>query len=395
MSSDYQLEDTLYLPFTTRAFATGIPTVLVSGAVDIYEDVTATPIVTGDTLAVSLNSVVGFNMITVTATAGTGFEAGKSYTAILQAGTVDGVSVVGEVVAHFTIGKSPVAKDWIDGGRLDLLLDAILLDTGTTLDGKIDTIGTDTAATQALAVGATGFAAIDTVVDAVKVKTDQMVFTTANQLDTQTISMATNSMTADAAATDFIGAAELAAAASQEIADLIAADWVAGDASPLAIVSALKADAEWTNLATLATAVTTVDTVVDGIQTDLSNATDGLGAIKTDTAAILIDTAEIGAAGAGLTDLGGMATAMKAEVNAEVLDVLNVDTFAEPGQGAPLSTTSLAAKIGYLFKYWRNRKSNDGDETTLYADDATTADQQQTVVTGNGEVSLEEWATGA
>lgn len=40
--------------------------------------------------------------------------------------------------------------------------------------------------------------------------------------------------------------------------------------------------------------VTTVDTVVDGIQTDLSNGTDGLGAIKTDTAAILVDTAVLG-----------------------------------------------------------------------------------------------------
>ena len=36
-----------------------------------------------------------------------------------------------------------------------------------------------------------------------------------------------------------------------------------------------------------------------------------------DLAAILVDTAEIGAAGAGLTDLGGMSTSMKAEVNAE------------------------------------------------------------------------------
>ncbi len=36
--------------------------------------------------------------------------------------------------------------------------------------------------------------------------------------------------------------------------------------------------------------IDTIDTVVDGIQTDLSNATDGLGAIKTDTAAILVDT---------------------------------------------------------------------------------------------------------
>ena len=58
-----------------------------------------------------------------------------------------------------------------------------------------------------------------------------------------------------------------------------------------------------TDNAATATALATVDTVVDGIQTDLSNATDGLGAIKADTAAILIDTAEIGTAGAGLTAL--------------------------------------------------------------------------------------------
>ena len=45
MSSDYQLDDTLFLPFTTRAFATGVPTTLAgTPLVDIYEDVTSTPI---------------------------------------------------------------------------------------------------------------------------------------------------------------------------------------------------------------------------------------------------------------------------------------------------------------------------------------------------------------
>ena len=50
---------------------------------------------------------------------------------------------------------------------------------------------------------------------------------------------------------------------------------------------------------------------------DLANGTDGLGAIKAETALILADTAVIGAAGAGLTDLGGMSTTMKAQVNTE------------------------------------------------------------------------------
>ena len=77
-----------------------------------------------------------------------------------------------------------------------------------------------------------------------------------------------------------------------------------------------------TSLATAA-ALATVDTVVDGIQTDLSNGTDGLGAIKADTAAILVDTAEIGAAGAGLTALSTQASVDTIDAN---VDAILVDT---------------------------------------------------------------------
>jgi hypothetical protein len=45
---------------------------------------------------------------------------------------------------------------------------------------------------------------------------------------------------------------------------------------------------------------------------------------------ILTDTAEIGAAGAGLTDLGGMSTGMKAEVNAEVDSALDTAIPGSP-----------------------------------------------------------------
>ena len=55
------------------------------------------------------------------------------------------------------------------------------------------------------------------------------------------------------------------------------------------VTDALPDSGALTSLAT-ASALATVDTVVDGIQTDLSNGTDGLGAIKADTAAILTDT---------------------------------------------------------------------------------------------------------
>jgi len=67
-----------------------------------------------------------------------------------------------------------------------------------------------------------------------------------------------------------------------------------------------------------------------------------------------------------------------AAVNTEVVDALNVDTYAEPGQGAPAATTSLVAKIGYLFKAWRNKSTQTATEQKLYADNESTVDQKAT-----------------
>lgn len=45
-------------------------------------------------------------------------------------------------LAAIVADTNALQTDWADGGRLDLILDAILVDTGTTLDGKINTIDT-------------------------------------------------------------------------------------------------------------------------------------------------------------------------------------------------------------------------------------------------------------
>ena len=113
--------------------------------------------------------------------------------------------------------------------------------------------------------------------------------------------------------------------------------------------------------------------------------------VSADIAAIEAQTDDIGVAGAGLTDLGGMSTAMKAEVNAEVVDTLNVDTYAEPAQGAPTATTTLVDKIGFLYKGWRNKSDQTATTYQLYNDDASTVDHKatvsdDTVTTTKGEI---------
>jgi len=100
---------------------------------------------------------------------------------------------------------------------------------------------------------------------------------------------------------------------------------------------------------------------------------------KQDTAQTDLDTLT-GSDGVTLaTAQANYAPATPAQVNTEVLDVLNVDTFAEPAQGAPAATTTLVNKIGYIYKFLRNRKTATSSLINIYNDDATTVDHKRTV----------------
>lgn len=187
---DYTVEDTVYKRFTTRAFATGIPTTL-SGTpvVSAYEDNSAVQITAGITLGVDHDSVLGLNLLTIVATAANGFEAGKSYDLVITTGTVGGVSVVGEVVWHFTLSAEAAAVDLANGtdglGAIKGDTAAILVDTGTTLDGKINTIDTNVDAIlvdTGTTIPAT-IATVDTNVDAILVDTGTTIPATIATVD--------------------------------------------------------------------------------------------------------------------------------------------------------------------------------------------------------------------
>lgn len=107
MSRDRTLEDTFYIKFPTRAFATGVPTTLAgTPVVSAYVDASTTQITAGITLGVDHDSVSGLNLLTIVATAANGYEAGKDYSLVITTGTVDGVVAVGEVVGEFSLGLS-------------------------------------------------------------------------------------------------------------------------------------------------------------------------------------------------------------------------------------------------------------------------------------------------
>ena len=66
-----------------------------------------------------------------------------------------------------------------------------------------------------------------------------------------------------------------------------------------------------------------------------------------------------------------LATQAKADVNAEVVDALSTDTYAELS-APPAATSSLKDKITYVFQWLRNKSTQTSSQRKLYADDGTT-----------------------
>lgn len=117
-------------------------------------------------------------------------------------------------------------------------------------------------------------------------------------------------------------------------------------------------------------------------------------AIKAQTVAIEVDTGEIGTAGASLSDLGGMSTAMKAEVNVEAKDVLATDTFSELAQGTPSATPTIVSALQLIYKMARNKSWLTSTSYTLFNDAGATVDQKATVSDDGTTFKREEVESG-
>lgn len=95
---------TLNIKFATVK-STGAPTVL-SGTpvVKVYKgSATGTESTAGITLAVDFDSVVGLNNVLIDLSSDAFYATGQDYHVVITTGTVDSVSVVGYVVAEFSI----------------------------------------------------------------------------------------------------------------------------------------------------------------------------------------------------------------------------------------------------------------------------------------------------
>lgn len=120
---DYALGSTFDIKFTTRSFTTGAPTTMAANATVVaYVDNSTTEITAGITLTYTsgFDGLAGLCNVRVVATSGNGYASGSNYALVISAGTVGGVSVVGEVVGEFSIEAQSPLRPTIAGLTLDV-----------------------------------------------------------------------------------------------------------------------------------------------------------------------------------------------------------------------------------------------------------------------------------
>lgn len=362
---DIRLGDTIDLKFTTRSFTTGSPTTL-SGtpAISAYVGNGTTEITAGITLTADFDSRTGLNNVRVVATSGNGYATATNVQLVITTGTVGGVSVVGEVIGSFSIEARSALMPTTAARTLDVTATgAAGLDWGNvenpTTAVNLSATNIDTDQVVASVTGAVGSVtgAVGSVTGAVGSVTGNVGGNVTGSVGS--VTGLTNATIADAVWDEDATAHQTQGTFGQAIGDPGAdADtiWALVNTNLNATVSSRLASASYTapldaagtrsavglasanldtQIATLATAsaLTTVDNVVD---------------------AILLDTAEIGAAGAGLTALATQASVntiddfLDTEIAAILADTGELQTDWANGGRLDLLIDAIKAKTDNL-----------------------------------------------
>ena len=187
--------------------------------------------------------------------------------------------------------------------------------------------------------------------------------------------IATNAIDADAIASDAITELQNGLATSTAVATLTA--YVDTEVGAIKTVTdALPDSGALTGIINNITAILD-DTSTSGVKVDAASKT-GYSLVN-DQSSIIIGT---------VNELGAQA---KSDINNEILDVLNVDTFVE-SSSVPAATSTLIDKIRWLFTISRNKITQTATTQTL-RNDADSGNVATSAVSDNGTTMTRgEWS---
>lgn len=385
--SDFKVGDTLYHHFSTRAFATGIPTTLAGTPVaEAYEEASAVGITAGVSLTID-HGETGHHLLTVVATGANSFETGKIYGVSLTAGTVGGVSVVGEVIFNFSLEKSAAAQDLANGtdglGAIKAETALIVGDTagiaGATMRGTDSALLASSAPTNFSDMSITVTTGL---LDITQAAADKVWSTTTRTLTAFSTALALSVW--DVLESAIVTASSIGLKVKNNLDAVLTARTL-----PTASYFDPAADTV-VNVTTVATL--SGHTAQTGDTFALANGASGFVALKAETVLILADVTGLAGAAMRGTDSALLASAAptnfgdlsisvttglvnlvadqsavtigtvnalgataKADVNAEMVDTLTVDTMAELAQAIPAANPTIVTALMASYMQTRNK----------------------------------------
>ena len=334
-----------------------------------------------DTDGIDIDGVTGFHGFSIDTSDNTDagfYSAGSFYTVLVSTITVDGQTVsfiagTFRLVAAENTAGTPAVDAVRLGGAAQTGRDvgaSVLLSNGTgagqvKLSGGYVAPNWGDVGNPTTVVGLTGTTiktATDVETDTADIQSRIPAALVGGRMDASVGAMANNVMTAAAAAADLTTELQNGLATAAALADVQTDtnDIQARLPAALTADGNIKADTlrvggTLQTAGDLAAMVETIDNFLD-----------------TEIAAILGDTGtDIPAQIAALNNLSA------AQVNAEVVDALATDTYAEPS-GTPAATIALTAKIGWLYMALRNKLEVTSSAKTFY-DDGGAAEWKKTL----------------
>lgn len=348
---------TIYVPFTTNQ-ADGTPITLAgTPAVSIYKGSSTTESTAGVTLTVDFDSRTGSHLVAVDTSAdGTFYAAGSEFRLVITAGTVDSVSVVGAVVGGFSLSNRSALRPTVADRTLDV---------SSGGEAGVDWANVGSPTTTVGLSGTTVKTATDVEADTQDIQTRLPAALVSGRIDASVGAMATGVVTASSIASDAITDAKVAADVT-----------IASVTGAVGSVAAVSSGAITT--ASFAAGAINAAAIASNAITAAKVATDAIGAAQL-------------AADAVVEIQSGLSTLTAGQVNAEVLDVLTVDTFAEVS-GVPAATSTLKDKINWLFALARNKLTSTSTTISLKNDagsgDVATAAHAESA----GTYTRDEWS---
>jgi len=346
------------------------------------------------TISIDFDTITGTHLVTIDTSADAFYATGSDYMVRMEGTTVDAGTInaalftfsiqnrysagaLRPTTAGRTLDVTATGAAGIDWGNIENKTTANDL-SGTDIQ-LCDTTTTVTGGATAAAL-ATAQTDLDTITgsDGVTLATAQALYAPAKAGDSMALTTGAVDAILDETLTSHVTADSLGVAVKDILADTSTTLQAELDAIQAAVITnAAGVDIAADIIAMKAeTALIVADT--GELQTDWTNA-GRLDAILDTIAADVVNVdgynlaTQIGTAGAGLTDLGGMSTGMKAEIVVECLAALDT-AISELGVGAPSATPGTRDALMLLYMALRNKtvvQTSGTDALEIYNDAGT------------------------